>query len=233
MRKAGRKHIIISSKGSRVIGRCEITEIVMGDGKGFGNLAGRTGSGNVMRSQREVPPFDAIEIDSCVDVDVRFGSSQGVEIEADDNIHDIVKTHVHGSVLILDIEGSLSTNNTIRALIQLPTPLREVVVQGSGDALVQGVDQEQLSLYVRGSGDIRVDGKVQSLRARVQGSGNMKLRRLVAHTADLAIQGSGDIKAHVSSSVSAQVLGSGDIYILGEPPQRHTRVRGSGEIEFE
>ena len=54
MRKAGRNHIIISSKGSRVIGSCDITEIVMGDGKGFGNLAGRTGSGDWLHHANRV-----------------------------------------------------------------------------------------------------------------------------------------------------------------------------------
>lgn len=94
----------------------------------------------------------------------------------------------------------------------------QVCVQGSGDVfLPPGAPYKHLDLYVQGSGDIDSSSHnviVESLTARVQGSGDIK-GIYAARQASLTAQGSGDIRVAADSraSVSERVMGSGDIRV--------------------
>lgn len=236
--------INVGGTGQRVAGRQVISGMTIRVGNGVRiNGVGNTtdgdiipGSGRLAREARQLPAFDRIEVASCVDVEVVFGTMQKVEVEADDNLLALVETEVQGVLghsLRVDVRGSLSTENKLIVRVELPVPLQEVTIAGSGDASVLGLQQESIDFTVRGSGNIRAAGEVRRLHALVQGSGDLKLRGLRAAAAELTVQGSGDIAAEVTQAVTAWVVGSGDITVLGSPEVRQTRVQGSGDIEFE
>jgi hypothetical protein len=107
-----------------------------------------------------------------------------------------------------------------------------IKLKGSGDAILQELDQENLELEIVGSGDIDVSGQVQTLMAKIIGSGDIDALELIAEQADLRISGSGDIEAFVTQAVSAVVQGSGDIRVKGNPPKRSKQVLGSGSIKI-
>ncbi|WMD24055.1 DUF2807 domain-containing protein (plasmid) [Achromobacter seleniivolatilans] len=107
-----------------------------------------------------------------------------------------------------------------------------VTIKGSGDAVLADLDQPNLDLSISGSGDIRVNGKVATLGARVTGSGDIDAHELLAESATVSVTGSGDIECFVRSSVRARVTGSGDITVLGNPQHRDHSVSGSGKIKF-
>lgn len=203
------------------------------------NFAGVQGSGHLARETRDLPGFEGIKVASCVDVQVTFGAEQKIEVEADDNLLSLVEVAFDGSgrvpMLNIDVRESLTTMNPLVVHVTMPKSqnLQRVIVAGSGDVVVEGMEQAGVMLSIRGSGDIRITGEVVKLSAQIQGSGDMKLRGLASSTANLEVQGSGDIKATVTRAVNATVMGSGDITIFGNPPIRNTRVMGSGDIEFD
>lgn len=235
-----RKHrtVIVSGNGNIVAGGSVIINGVrVGGGEHF---QGVVGSGNLARETRELPGFSGITVASCVDVQVSFGTEQKVEVEADDNLLALVETSIverpgfaHVTTLNVGVRESLSTDHPMVVHVTMAHPLVRVEVAGSGDVGLKGVSQGDLDLSIRGSGNIRAAGEVVRLNATVQGSGDMKLRALSAAIAQLDVQGSGDITATVTKSVIANVRGSGDITILGDPPARQTQVYGSGDIEFD
>jgi len=83
-----------------------------------------------------------------------------------------------------------------------------------------------------GSGDIAALGRVDSLSAKIMGSGDINCGELNATAAELVIMGSGDIVAHCIHEVDASIMGSGSIRIFGNPPARSRDVSGSGKIRF-
>lgn len=71
------------------------------------------------------------------------------------------------------------------------------------------------------------------LIVNIAGSGAVDTRELRADEARLAIAGSGNITAFVRADVSAEVAGSGDIVIRGNPSSRDSQVMGTGRIRFQ
>lgn len=57
------------------------------------------GSKTVTVTQREINPFEAVEIEDNIEVFLVKGDVQGLEIEADDNLHEVISTEYYGNTL--------------------------------------------------------------------------------------------------------------------------------------
>lgn len=120
-----------------------------------------------------------------------------------------------------------------RAVVGVALPeIQAVKLKGSGDITLLDLQQAGIELEIEGSGDITAYGQVESLTVVVAGSGDVDCSDLTANRASLSIAGSGDIEAFVRQSVTAQVVGSGDILVRGNPAQRTKQVVGSGDVKF-
>jgi hypothetical protein len=62
-----------------------------------GQAAGTTGSGKAATETRALPEFQAIELSGSMDLKVRQGSPQSVQVQADDNLLPLLETVVEGS----------------------------------------------------------------------------------------------------------------------------------------
>lgn len=59
------------------------------------------GSKIVTVTQKEVEPFESLEIEDNLEIFIIKGEKQGIEIEADDNLHDALKYEIVGNALRL------------------------------------------------------------------------------------------------------------------------------------
>lgn len=125
---------------------------------------------------------------------------------------------------------SFSTGRTMIAIV-VPG-VAAISIRGSANFYLFDLIQEELSLAVKGSGDIEAMGQVQKLEIDISGSSDIDTSELVSQHADIAVSGSGDVRAHVVKEVRARVSGSGTVRISGNPPQRDHRVSGSGDVRF-
>ncbi|MBS2036860.1 DUF2807 domain-containing protein [bacterium] len=190
------------------------------------------GSGKVVEEQREIAEhFDQVALNGSVDVEVVAGkSTTGVKVQADDNILALVKTRVEDGVLHVNTEGSYSTQNGPKVLVELDHSLVGAALNGSGDLKISGQIGDRFAASLMGSGDLSMSGHVASLELSSMGSGDFNGRGLVADQASLRCMGSGDATVHADRSLNVQLMGSGDCYYSGSP--RVTKsILGSGELE--
>lgn len=129
------------------------------------------------------------------------------------------------STLIINGSGDMLAKTPIK------TNEIEVKVNGSGDVKINELEAESVTIKTNGSGDITIGGKKEAstLVIKINGSGDIDTRNLVARVADVAITGSGDVSANVLEKFKANSVGSGDIYLSGNP-QVDAKILGSGEI---
>lgn len=207
------------------------------------------GSGSAVRRTLDLPEIRSIVAQGSIDVQVTRADMQQVEVEAQENLFELVTTEVKDGALHLGTKGCIANSEPITIKISLPT-LESVTMQGSGDftssdrftseafvATVQGsgsirmgVDARLIQAAVHGSGDIDLSGRCEDLEAEVQGSGNIDAKGLQAMNVQAAVQGSGDIHVHVTDRLKASIGGSGDITYKGEPTEVKKDVMGSGEL---
>lgn len=215
---------------------------------------GIKGSGHIKKEERTVNSFDGLESSGSIDIDVKYGPSQLVEIEADDNILQYVVTKIENGLLIVTYKPNMSFINThVKAYVTTPS-LDRIYSSGSADIVSRDTlhDAKSIEVKVGGSGDIDAVVNAPSVTGDVSGSGNIQLHGLTRNF-DLSVSGSGDAKcrdlmsenttvdvagsgtAHVFASLklTAKVSGSGDIIYSGNPSSPSIVKNGSGSVRSE
>ncbi|MGV3636556.1 MAG: head GIN domain-containing protein [Flavobacteriales bacterium] len=208
------------------------------------------GSGSPSRRTVDLPEFDGIVAEGSIDVRVTRAAVQRVDVEAQENLFDLVITEVKDGALHVGTKDCIANSEPITVHISLPT-LTAVTVQGSGDltssdrftadafvASVQGsgsirvgVEARKVQAAAQGSGDIDLSGRCDDLEAHVQGSGTIEAKDLHATNVDASVQGSGDINVHATGLLAAHIGGSGDITHTGPPKEVKKAIAGSGEVK--
>lgn len=208
------------------------------------------GSGSSVRRTVDLPEFTSIMAQGSIDVQVTRADVQQVEVEAQENLFELITTEVKDGALYVGTKGCIANSKPITIHISLPT-LTAVTVQGSGDltssdrfttdafvASVQGsgsirvgVEARTVQAAAQGSGDIDLNGRCDDLETDVQGSGTIEAKELHATNVKAAVQGSGDIHVHVTGRLKVSIGGSGDITYKGNPTEVKKDVMGSGELK--
>lgn len=142
----------------------------------LGLAAAGCGGGPRVTETRQVAAFERIEVSDSLDVEVVPGSGTEVQVRAGEDVMDRVRTESAGGVLRLDLVD--------RGIVIGPDPLGDVRVQvdadtvrgllidGSGDVTLTGIDEDELRLEVEGAGEIAASGTVDRLTATIQGAGD-------------------------------------------------------------
>jgi hypothetical protein len=191
---------------------------------------GEKGSGKIETETRSVGEFDRIQIDLGANVRVHVGEPQKLTIAIDDNLLDNVTTTVHARTLEISSRKSFSTDNDCTAEIWVPS-LESIECNGSGEIEVRGLNGDNFSYELNGSGDFNAYGKVDQLDISVNGSGNVDTRRLVAQEAKIDISGSGDVKVNAKKTLDVEISGSGSLEYVGTPEHISQSISGSGSVD--
>jgi hypothetical protein len=94
-----------------------------------------------------------------------------------------------------------------------------------------GLQAENIRMNFSGSGNFDVnEGNAKTQTIHLNGSGNVSAYGLKTETCSATVSGSGDIEVSVSSSLDAQINGSGNIDYRGDAQVKKIEVHGSGKI---
>ncbi len=105
-----------------------------------------------------------------------------------------------------------------------------VEISGSGDVNLTGLKTTTADIGIAGTGNFTGTGEVKNLKIDISGSGHARLAALKAKAADIKIAGSGDADINVTDSLTAKIMGSGDVIYSGSPKTVNSSVLGSGNI---
>lgn len=216
---------------------------------------GVKGSGTLKTESRVVTGFQAVALRGSMNLVLRQGTREGIELRADDNILPLIETSVvdHGGVPTLEIGSkrgvSYSSQTPVVATIDLKT-LTALTISGSGDVTcdslktaqlrialsgsgnlrLQRLDTDALSSKVSGSGDQRFAGRATQAEFSVSGSGDIDAKALEADDVSVSVAGSGDASVTARKTLSVSIAGSGSVVYAGDPSLK-TSVAGHGSIK--
>jgi hypothetical protein len=169
------------------------------------------GSGNVVSQERVVPEFSAIDLAGTSAVTVRAGERQQVVVRTDDNLMKDVTTEVRqGELVIGDGPRNFRTSGTMVTEITVPY-LAAVGLSGTGAMVIHAVDSERFVVNLAGTGTVTVDGRVDWLKARLPGSGQLEVAGLRARHMTAAVKGTGTIVVGTTGSLESSVSGTGSV----------------------
>ncbi len=184
---------------------------------------------------REFPAFDAVTFGGAGDLFITVGGEQSVVLQGDPRLLEEVETEVRNGRLYIKREDTSwfsfgrDDYGPLTVLVSVPE-LEGVLLAGSGNLDVEGLEGGETKLTIAGSGRIDAEGTLEALHLTIHGSGDINTEKLITADAQVTINGSGDVRVHVREELNATINGSGEIAYLGEPENVKSTVRGSGKI---
>lgn len=213
-----------------------------------------SGSGVVATESRTVADFQALSLQASVDLKIRQGDRESIEVRAENNLlpllETVVETGAKGRALVVRWKRgeSIRTSKGVIVVVTvvklesiaiegagdvlvegLTTPILSLTIAGSGDAQLKGLRTDELTVRVAGSGDVVAAGAASRVRISIAGSGDVSTTALAADEVNVSIAGSGDAAVQANKHLTASVAGSGEIVYVGSPTIKKS-VIGSGSV---
>jgi len=212
------------------------------------------GNGNITKETRTVSNFTGIASAGSWDVMIAYGNSNNIEIEAESNLLEYIETEVENDKLKLRTKNNVDFKTSKKITIYVTMQkVNSISLAGSGDIIGKGnftnddvtkvslagsgkikVDFKQfteLSISIAGSGNVIMSGSVETLTARIAGSGDVDCLGVISDALSVSISGSGSVKATANKSVSASIAGSGDVFYAGSATNIKKSIAGSGVVK--
>jgi hypothetical protein len=198
---------------------------------GFGGLRGE---GPARTENRTLGAFHAVEANFSGDVEVSMADQNAVTIETHENLLPHLKTEVKDGVLHIYFDTNVSYIKDLKVRVSTTT-LDALTLGGSGSIrTMTALKLEQLKLKISGSGDIdAAQLEITNLGTEITGSGTIKVGGKTNEFKAI-VSGSGDIIADQlnSGSCTATVTGSGGIDCGLVQQTLDAEVTGSGDIRY-
>jgi len=212
------------------------------------------GTGPVVTETRDLSNFTGVSSSFDGKVDIQIGTGFSVELVAQQNILDILRTEVNNGVLSIFYKNNVNVRSRDDVRVRITMPLVDYLkISGSGNMdLVGNQSSNTLDLQISGSGNISLQqanvnssldawisgsgniniygGQAAHTELHISGSGDMDLLGLTTQTADTRISGSGSMRVKVVQNLKAQISGSGSVRYSGSP-LISTQISGSGKVQ--
>jgi hypothetical protein len=153
----------------------------------------------------------------------------------DDKVHLTGDPQTLAHVRVRDGRIELDCNgwrgNSSDLAITLPgREFKKFGIAGSGNLVLQKLDQSMVKVSIAGSGSIKADGKVEHADIHIAGSGDADLGQVTANVATVHIAGSGNTDIAPTDEADIHIAGSGDVNLHSNPKKLETHIAGSGRI---
>lgn len=207
------------------------------------------GNGNVVSEIRKVRGFDGIKVSSGIDVYVKQGEGENLKVEADENLHEVIRTEVKNRTLYIYTEENIrrakakrvyvlykelnrikiSSSGDLEGVNTLKTDNLEISLSSAGD-LDLDVEARDIYLSISSSGDARISGRADYLKASLSSAGDLDAYGLKVNRCRITVSSAGNAKIHVTEELDASASSAGDIYYQGDPAIKNLRSSSAGGI---
>ncbi len=153
------------------------------------------GTGSVVRAKRDVSGFTGVHLATMGTVYVTIGKTEGLEIEAEDNLIEYFETEVTDGTLKINTRRkfNLKAKEPIKYFVTVKK-LDMIALSSSGDAHLPQIENKTFSIALSSSGDLKMKGlATQHLDVSISSSGDAHIEMIGAESIDAALSSSGDL----------------------------------------
>lgn len=208
---------------------------------------GKRGNGQVVEESRKITDeFTAVYASEGLDVFVTQGDDFSINVEADENIIDLIGTDIRdGRLKVHAIENigratknvyvtlpeitALETSSGADLIAQNTISANKIELEASsGSDLEVEVDANEVVADTSSGADIKVSGRTDVLYADASSGSDIKARGLMAKRCTADASSGADISVNVSESLVADASSGADISYTGDASvQKKKSVSGS------
>lgn len=209
----------------------------------------KEGNGNMITKEVDINDFEEIVVTGNFEIMLKSGTSPGISITADENLHEYIEVSNSGDRLIIETTENLDSDEGLSLLITY-TKLTAIEVGGaatleseetiageyfnismSGAGAVDlDVDLNALKLSVSGAGSVDLSGRADETAISMSGAGGLDAFDMESKACKIQISGVGSANITVTEKLDASVSGVGGISYRGNPESVVSDVSGLGSI---
>ncbi len=193
------------------------------------NFGGHHGSGKVASEIRNVSGFKAVDVGGVFQVEITAGKDFEVEVQADDNLLQHIRTEVRGGTLHIHTDGRLSTSNPLRIRISAPA-IDDLDISGVANVTLTGVKTEELNVDASGASKITVSGETAKLNIDVSGATKVLADELKVVNATVEGSGASYVSVNVSGELRSDLSGASKVEYAGSPTSVNTKKSGGSRV---
>lgn len=198
---------------------------------------------------RNLKDFHSIIASTGMHVVVSTGEEEKIEIKADENLLQYIKTEVKEGVLKISSSKSLKSKNKIEVYVTAKLLKRAAASSGadikslntivfekmelktsSGSSITMKVDCKQLKISTSSGSSILVSGKTTQLQAESSSGSEIKAFDLFAEICEVKVSSGSDIKINVSAELIADASSGGGITYIGKPSVVNKNTSSGGSV---
>jgi len=195
--------------------------------------------------------YDGLDVGSTFEVFVRFGRFSDVEIEANDNLHEVIEVRKRNGVLQIGLEPGVSIKNSpiLKAFITVPF-LNSVDISGASrvvfedeldnetlDLDVSGashfdglIDIDRLNTDISGASDVNVQGSATQTNLDLSGASAFKNFNFETDVLHAEISGASNAKLSVNSIVNIKASGASSLIYDGRAEIKRENISGASTV---
>ena len=209
------------------------------------------GNGNVVKEERTVSNFEAIEVSHGIEVLVNQDTFEKVVVETDSNIQKILKTEVSGGTLKIFMEEGVLHARSLRVYVTVKQ-LKSVdtgsgahvkseskinaadlkMSSSSGSGIKMEVACDKLTAESSSGSHLKVEGIAKSINADSSSGASLDASGLVAEKGQLSSSSGSHLEAQITKEIKAEASSGAGITVTGNPTTRDTDSTSGGSIRF-
>ena len=157
------------------------------------------GSRNVTTKQTDIKPFTSIELDGEFQVGLLKGSRSMVEVEADDNLHDLIQIEVVNNVLYIKPSTKITNSKSQKLTITFNDSLTKITVDGKVEfESLQELYLNDFEFIAKGKSKSEFSATTNSFK--LNNSGNAKVDvEITSEEISLELKESSDLEGSLKS----------------------------------
>lgn len=208
-----------------------------------------SGNGNVEKVVRDINDFHSISVSNGLDLFISQGNSEGVIVEADSNLHEIIKTEVRDGVLRIYTKKQIqkakarkihvTVKNLERLNSSAGSDVKSVGVLQLNNFMVDvssgaDVNLEVIGNEIKGSAssgsDLILRGRANVFWANSSSGADLTAFELEANEVYAEASSGADTRVWAVKSLNASASSGGDVVFRGNPEMLDRNESSGGDV---
>lgn len=211
---------------------------------------GVKGNGKVKNIERHINEnFNEIKVSRGLDVYLTQNDNLSIEVQADENLHDIIMTKVENNVLRIYADENIKYAASKKVLVSFIDINKITSSSGSDVYSTNIISTESLELSTTSGSDIELEvdtqlidcssssgsnlllsGKTDTFYAKASSGSNIKAKNLETNICEARASSGADITVNTSKELYAKASSGGNIKYYGNPEKISKKDGVSGNI---
>jgi len=167
---------------------------------------------------RPLPNIQRLSVNGVFNVHIVRASRQKIKIKAESNILPLILTKVKNGRLTVKLKPdvNISTHYPVQLLLQLKS-IEEVSSIGSSHFDLSALNEQQLTIFLEGAGNMRLSGRANEVSYQIQGTGKINAQHLQENDVEADIFGAGRLHVSVEHCLQVALTGVSKVCYSGHP----------------